>query len=348
MAAALPYDAIVVIDMAAGRVTPQSLEVIAFADGITPGGAQKVLLALVGKEVTASAPGLAAQFGRDVMVCDHDGFFLPNPELLRLLLHEIVADTGVDCVCFPHTMSNCQVASALAVDFSGTAITAVQSHRQEDDGISFQRAVCNGKLVQSVQPSPTAPAFLTILPGTYAKNTAAAHTTRSGTVFRKEPAVEVHSYQPLAMVRNTEGSADLEEADVIISVGRGIGSRENLHLIEELASLFPHAATGSSRPLCDLRWVPFSRQIGITGKTVAPRLYLACGISGAQQHLAGMKGAQCVVAINKDPNAAIFSVADYIIVEDIISFIPQLIKTIGDNRYGHSLSGKTRPGQFCR
>ena len=130
-----------------------------------------------------------------------------------------------------------------------------------------------------------------------------------------------------------EGSVKLEDADVIVSAGRGIGKRENLELIRETASIFLNPAIGASRPVCDNRWLPFNQQVGITGKTVMPKLYIACGISGSQQHIAGMKNSQCIVAINKDPNAAIFSVADYCVVEDILSFLPLLVKTYME-RYG--------------
>ena len=111
---------------------------------------------------------------------------------------------------------------------------------------------------------------------------------------------------------------------MVIAAGRGIGGKEHLSLLENVARLFTNAAIGASRPLCDLKWLPLSRQVGVSGKTVAPRLYLACGISGSQQHLAGIKGANCIVAINSDPHAAIFSVADYIVIDDLHTFLPLL------------------------
>ncbi|HEY6008817.1 MAG TPA: electron transfer flavoprotein subunit alpha/FixB family protein [Geobacteraceae bacterium] len=131
---------------------------------------------------------------------------------------------------------------------------------------------------------------------------------------------------PTGLRRETETDTKLEDAEVLVAAGRGVGKRENLALLEEVVRLFPSAAIGASRPICDLKWLPLSRQVGVTGRTVAPRLYLACGISGSQQHLAGIRGAQCIVAINSDPQAAIFSVADYIVVDDLLGFLPQLVK----------------------
>nr|HPR04350.1 electron transfer flavoprotein subunit alpha/FixB family protein [Deltaproteobacteria bacterium] len=117
----------------------------------------------------------------------------------------------------------------------------------------------------------------------------------------------------------------LRDAEVIVSAGRGIGKKENVEIVRELASLFPRSAVGASRSVCDLGWLEYGRQIGTTGQTVAPKLYIACGISGAIQHVAGMRGAHTIVAINTDPDAAIFRVAHYCIVEDITTFIPVLM-----------------------
>jgi electron transfer flavoprotein alpha subunit len=123
--------------------------------------------------------------------------------------------------------------------------------------------------------------------------------------------------------------APITEAEVIVSAGRGIRKKENLELIERLAGLFSRSAVGGSRSVCDLGWLEYSRQVGITGKTVAPKLYIACGISGASQHIAGMKDSQLIIAINSDPGAAIFSIADYGIVEDLTTFIPLVIEESG-------------------
>jgi electron transfer flavoprotein alpha subunit len=121
---------------------------------------------------------------------------------------------------------------------------------------------------------------------------------------------------------NSDIESSIEDADVIIAAGRGIGKPENLQMVKDMAQLFDNAAIGASRPVCDNKWLPYRHQVGVTGKTVTPKLYVALGISGSQQHLAGMKNSQCIVAVNRDPHASIFSVADYIIVEDLAEFLP--------------------------
>jgi electron transfer flavoprotein alpha subunit len=121
-------------------------------------------------------------------------------------------------------------------------------------------------------------------------------------------------------------SADFKDAEVIVAAGMGIGQREHLKWIDRLASLFPKASVGGTRLVCDRNWLGYDHQIGVTGATVAPALYIACGISGAAQHRMGMRGAGFVVAINSDPHAPIFAEADVCIVEDLVAFIPQVIK----------------------
>jgi electron transfer flavoprotein alpha subunit len=120
----------------------------------------------------------------------------------------------------------------------------------------------------------------------------------------------------------------LKDAEVIVAAGRGVGKKENISLIERLAAVFPGSAVGASRSACDLGWLEHKHQIGTTGQTVSPKLYIACGVSGAFQHVSGMRGAQTVVAINTDIHASIFQVAHYGIVEDLTTFIPILLEEL--------------------
>jgi electron transfer flavoprotein alpha subunit len=122
----------------------------------------------------------------------------------------------------------------------------------------------------------------------------------------------------------------LKDAEVIVSAGRGIGKRENLSLLKRLASFFPRSAIGASRSVCDLGWLEHKHQIGTTGQNVSPRLYIACGISGAFQHVSGIRGAQTIIAINTDPHAGIFQVAHYCINEDLNTFIPVLLEELSN------------------
>jgi electron transfer flavoprotein alpha subunit len=132
--------------------------------------------------------------------------------------------------------------------------------------------------------------------------------------------------QTLEIKESKKGELNLGDADVIVSAGRGVRNPENIHLLEELAKIFPKSALGGSKAACDLGWLAYQHQIGITGQTVSPRLYIACGISGSVQHISGMRGSQTIIGINSDPDASIFNVADYGIVENLETFIPTLLE----------------------
>lgn len=129
-----------------------------------------------------------------------------------------------------------------------------------------------------------------------------------------------------------ETAYDFSEAEVIVAAGKGIGAAENIELIKRLAGVFPKSAVGCSRAVCDLGWMEYRRQIGMTGRTVAPSLYIACGISGAMPHLAGMRNSRLIIAVNRDKNAAIFNIAHLGVVEDLLTFVPTVLELLENER----------------
>lgn len=323
------YDTLLVLDTIEDRLSIPSRELFAFATAIGNGDNSRTLLFLPGKNVEALAASLAEETGLATVLCEHEQLYRPNPELLRLLLLETMAEFEPKLVCFLHNMRNCQTASALAVSLRAASITAVESFTAHEDGATYQRSIANGKLLQNIRPV-TAITIVTILPGAFSLPDKASSRSGIGRLYRREYPQVPCVCMPLDVRRETESGARLEDADVVIAAGRGLATKEQLALLEEVARLFPNAAVAASRPLCDRKWLPFSQQVGVTGKTIAPRLYMACGISGSQQHLAGIKGAQCIIAINRDPQAAIFSVADYIVVDDLHAFLPLLSAKQGE------------------
>jgi electron transfer flavoprotein alpha subunit len=182
--------------------------------------------------------------------------------------------------------------------------------------------MCGGKIVAHVRPESDA-AMVTVQPGSFEVTT--SQDTVPGAVDIRRVDFEPRRSRSLGVTIGQAEDSGLQEADIIVSAGRGIGKRENLDLIDRLAALFPKSAVGGTRPVCDLGWLEYKKQVGLTGATVTPELYFACGISGAQQHLSGMRGAQFIVAVNSDPHAAIFNVADVCVVEDVTTFIPAFI-----------------------
>jgi electron transfer flavoprotein alpha subunit len=226
-----------------------------------------------------------------------------------------------------HTSRSQDYAATLAVKLDAACVSGIQGLVMQDGVPIFQRAVLGGKYMAGVKAGDR-PVVLTVLPG-YFKFEGDA--SQSEVVETRQPSLPVTRTR-LIEIKESTTEADLTQAATVVAAGRGIGSEENLDLLSRLAALFPKSVVAGSRIVCDAGWLPYHRQVGVTGATVAPELYLACGISGAFQHLAGMSGSRFVVAINRDPHAAIFNAADVGVVEDLNTFLPLLIEAIEKER----------------
>jgi electron transfer flavoprotein alpha subunit len=334
---------IVIAELSNGRILPVTYELIAFARALAAGDFAPVRIMMPGRDVQAVARGLADETGMDVLSIEGDALDPYNSEAWMTALAPWLAVQKPRYVCIPHTSRGCDFAPGLAIRLGAACITAVESFRRQDGVMSFARSIFNGKIRMHMAPL-TDVTVLSVLPGAF--NAAEESQGRLGSSplpgikrdgcskpFRSTGHVEVlkiqsrpEKIQALGVIPAVAQDLDLALADVIVSAGRGIGVEENLELIRRTAGLFPKSAVGCSRAVCDRGWLGHKHQIGLTGRTVAPKLYIACGISGAVQHIAGMRGSRVIVAINKDPRAAIFQVADIGIVEDLSTFIPLLIR----------------------
>jgi electron transfer flavoprotein alpha subunit len=199
-------------------------------------------------------------------------------------------------------------------------------HAQDSGTPVFVRQLLQGKLNADYRQSAGAPTFISIQAGTFRADSVIPGTAPIETITPTIEAAQIRN-KPGERFRESASTVDLTAAPVIVSVGRGIGEQDNIPIIEELAQALG-AEIAASRPICDNGWLPMERQVGSSGQTVAPKIYLAVGISGAIQHLVGMKGSQCIVAINKDENAPIFEVADYGIVGDLFEIVPALTAAV--------------------
>jgi len=238
-------------------------------------------------------------------------------------LEQLIAEAKPQYVVFPHTYQVRDFAPALATRLQQVLISDVTAVH---DGPVFVRQWMQGKLNADYRHAGDGVCLVSVQAGTFR-----ADTVESGSAQVKEFAPQIDAAQirttPGEPFREAAQTVDLTAAPVIVSVGRGIGEQENLGIVEELAQALG-AEIAASRPICDNGWLPMERQVGSSGQTVAPKLYLAVGISGAIQHLVGMKGAKTVIAINKDPDAPIFEIADIGVVGDLFEIVPALTRAI--------------------
>lgn len=252
--------------------------------------------------------------------------YTPDPYLAAM--RQAVEAESPDLVLFPHTYQVRdwvpRLAAALDVGFISDAI----GHRVDDRTVVFVRQPYQGKLDADCTFAGDPPHLASLQAGAYLADDAADGESLAEIV---EQAVDLSGVEVRTEVLDTfqevEDTVDLSKADVIVAVGRGIGKEENLELARDLTETLG-GQLAASRPVCDNEWLPMDRQIGSSGQTVTPRLYIAVGISGAIQHLVGMKGSGTIVAINKDANAPIFAVSDYGIVGDLFEVVPALIDKV--------------------
>ena len=308
------------------EVNPATLALMATAAKLQAGDHADIRLIVAGDSIQPAAEQLADHCGWPVLALELGGAtgYL-DERWAEALLDELDLDRP-DYICIAHTVRGVSLAGTLAVGLDGACITGVEDIFAADDGLNFRRSTHGGKFVATVaSEAPTT--ILTIHPGSYQPPKAAQATGRP---------IEIKTVgNPKSRIRlmgrkaAVAGAADLADAKVIIAAGQGIGEPANLDLIHQLAACFSNAAVAGTRLVCDLGWLNYNRQVGVSGNSVAPELYFACGISGAVQHLMGMRGSKYVVAINTDPNAAIFREADVCIVEDLNVFIPAFISALG-------------------
>jgi len=241
-------------------------------------------------------------------------------------LEALILKLNPRLVVFPHTYQTRDYAPKLATRLGSILLSDVIRHRVENGGLILTRPLFQGKLHGDYRLSGSSVAFVSIQAGAYRSGEIPPGHARAETFVPEIPSTAIR-VRPEPPFRETAEGVDLSKAERIIAVGRGIQNREGLSLVEELAHVIG-AEVGASRPVCDYGWLPMERQIGSSGQTVAPALYMALGISGAIQHLVGMKGSKIIVAVNKDPEAPIFEVADYGIVGDLFEIVPEILEEL--------------------
>ncbi|RUA02040.1 MAG: hypothetical protein DSY89_03590 [Deltaproteobacteria bacterium] len=313
----------VIVGQTGTTVPPVTPEAVSFArelETYTGGFVQAIVL---GNDVVGIAHHLAETTGVDVTGIESTRLALYNGEVYRDTLIKFLETDGPAVICLPHMAFGFDLAPRLAVALHASCVTAVEAIRFSNGRVGFVRSMFNGKLKAEVT-TLREKVVVTLMPGAWSRP-ARRPGSRKQSVRIMKPDVFPSASQTVGIRESDKDMLNFDDADVIVAAGRGIGNPLNIRLLKDLAAIFSKSGIGASRAVCDLGWLSYRHQIGITGQTVSPRLYIACGISGAMQHLAGMKESRTIVAINNDPHAAIFQAADYGIVENLETFIPILL-----------------------
>ena len=316
---------LVIGEQRSGKLNRATWEAIAGAQQLAGLGANQPIIVLVaGANVDAVASELAAAAVQEVVVIADAALEPYTPDGYTAALQQAVAQLSPSTIVLPHTYQTRDFAPKLAARLDRAIVTDVTAVKRVGNDVAFVRPMFQGKLTADVAPEGPGPHFVTFQIGAFRADQAARGTAAAPV---RKLAIPVDAgairQKPEAPFQEARQAVDLSQAERIVSVGRGIKEQSNIPLAQALADALG-AELAASRPICDAGWLPMERQVGSSGQTVAPKLYLALGISGAIQHLVGMKGSNTIVAINKDPDAPIFEVADYGIVGDLFEIVPAL------------------------
>jgi len=307
-----------------GVLRDVSYEMMAVAPKLAEQMGTDVVALLIGSGMDELAKKMAA-FGIKVLVVDDPLFKDFNADKYQKVLSALIDDLKPAVVMTGHTAQGVDFMPALAIEKKLPLVADAISLEYAGGTLKATRQLYSGKANAVMAFKPAATYLLTFREGAVE----APDTSASGSVEKLDsPLKEDLSYRKfIEYVEAEVGDVDITQSDILVAVGRGLKEDKNLPLVEELAKAIKADIAGS-RAATDAGWIPHDRQVGTSGKAVKPKLYIAMGISGAFQHIAGMKGAKTVVAINKDPEAPIFSVADYAIVDDMFKIVPKLTEKL--------------------
>ena len=319
---------LVVVEQREGKLNRVSWETIAAGQAIAAQTGWTLEAAVAGSGVAAIASEVAAKKVAKVYDIESARLEPYTPDAFAHGLQQFLEKHPAKLVLMPHTYQVRDFVPKLATALQTTAISDVIGARYEGGKLLFTRQMFQGKFVADVSFAGSGPCFVTFQNGSFR-----ADKVESGAAAAPVETVNVDvpdgvvRNQPQEVFKEAKQAVDLTQAEIIVSVGRGIKEQKNIELAKQLADALG-GELAASRPICDNGWLPMDRQVGSSGQTVAPKLYLALGISGAIQHLVGMKGSKSIVAINKDSEAPIFEIADCAIVGNLFDIVPPLIEEV--------------------
>ena len=319
---------LVIVEQHEGKLNRVSWETIAAGQAISADMGWSVEAAVAGNEIAALATEVAAKKLAKVYAVDSPQLGRYNPDAFAAALKQLITAKQPTLVLMPHTYQVRDFAPKVATQLGRCVISDCTGYRKDDEKLFFTRQMFQGKFSADVSFASEAPWLATFQNGSFRGDKAEDGASAAPVeIFASNVDPAAVRNQPEEWFKEAKQAVDLTQAEIIVSVGRGIKEQKNIELAQQLAAALG-GEIAASRPICDNGWLPMDRQIGSSGQTVSPKLYLALGISGAIQHIVGMKGARAIIAINKDSEAPIFEIADIAIVGNLFDIVPPLIEEI--------------------
>jgi electron transfer flavoprotein alpha subunit len=325
---------LVVVEQREGKLNRVSWETLTAGQAIAAETGWALEAAVVGSGVGNFANEIATKKISKVYTIESPKLEPYTPDAFSAALKQFIESKQPKLVLMPHTYQVRDFVPKLATAMGRTAITDCIGYKKEGSKLLFTRQMFQGKLAADVSFTCDAPWFVTFQNGAFRGDKAEVGASAAPVeTFNVQIADGVIRNKPQEVFKEAKQAVDLTQAEIIVSVGRGIKEQKNIELAKQLAEALG-GELAASRPICDSGWLPMDRQIGSSGQTVAPKLYLALGISGAIQHIVGMKGSRTIIAINKDSEAPIFEIADYAVVGNLFDIVPPLIEEVKKAKAG--------------
>jgi electron transfer flavoprotein alpha subunit len=325
---------LVIVEQREGKLNRVSWETLTAGQALAAETGWTLEAAVAGSGVTSIANELAGKKVAKVYAVESPKLEPYTPDAFATGLKQFIASKQPRLVLMPHTYQVRDFVPKLATAMERSAISDCIGYKKDGEKLLFTRQMFQGKLAADVSFTCDAPWFVTFQNGAFRSDRVEAGTSAAPVeTVNVEIADGVIRNKPQEIFKEAKQAVDLTQAEIIVSVGRGIKEQKNIELAKQLAEALG-GELAASRPICDSGWLPMDRQIGSSGQTVAPKLYLALGISGAIQHIVGMKGARTIIAINKDSEAPIFEIADYAVVGNLFDIVPPLIEEVKKAKAG--------------
>ncbi len=330
----MPDTILVVAEQREGKLSRVSWETLTAAQSLAAETSWTLEAAVIGSNVANFANEVARKKVAKVYGVESPKLEPYTPDAFVAALKQFIMARQPKLVLMPHTYQVRDFVPKLATAMGRAVVSDCVGYKKEGEKLLFTRQMFQGKLAADVSFTCDAPWFVTFQNGAFRgdKVEAGASAAPVETV-NVEIADNVVRNKPHEVFKEAKQAVDLTQAEIIVSVGRGIKEQKNIELAKQLAEVLG-GEIAASRPICDSGWLPMDRQIGSSGQTVAPKLYLALGISGAIQHIVGMKGARTIIAVNKDSEAPIFEIADYAVVGNLFDIVPPLIEEVKKAKAG--------------